>query len=144
MALEWAVDPGENGAYEFVVEAGPTAVGPGPDGTEGPEAPRVVDWAPALDALLTDLAAGSPPGAAAARFHNGLAAAVLEVAEAVGEPRVALTGGVFQNRVLTERTADALTGAGMRPLLHRRVPANDGGLSLGQVAVAAAQPGEAP
>jgi hydrogenase maturation protein HypF len=52
---------------------------------------------------------------------------------------VALTGGCFQNRLLTERAAQRLREAGFEVLLHRQVPTNDGGISLGQVAVAAAQ-----
>ncbi|NTU85247.1 MAG: hypothetical protein HGA45_38815, partial [Chloroflexales bacterium] len=54
-------------------------------------------------------------------------------------PAVALSGGCFQNRLLTERAAGALEAAGMRVLLHRLVPPNDGGFSLGQVAAAAAR-----
>jgi hydrogenase maturation protein HypF len=57
----------------------------------------------------------------------------------VGERRVALSGGCFQNRILTERTARALEAAGHEVLVHRRVPPNDGGVSLGQAAVAAAR-----
>ena len=60
-------------------------------------------------------------------------------AQAVGQPRVALTGGCFQNRLLTERAAERLARAGFEVLLHRQVPPNDGGISLGQVAVAAAR-----
>jgi len=56
-------------------------------------------------------------------------------------PRVALTGGCFQNRLLTERTAQRLSKAGFTVLLHRQVPPNDGGISLGQVMVAAASAG---
>jgi len=55
------------------------------------------------------------------------------------EGRVALTGGCFQNRLLTERAARQLRAAGFEVLLHRQVPPNDGGISLGQVAVAAAR-----
>ncbi|MDX1675706.1 MAG: hypothetical protein R3314_13000, partial [Longimicrobiales bacterium] len=136
MALEHAVDPAESGAYPFAVRR--TA------GASVDAGPLVIDWAPAVGAMLDDVEAGEGTGVVAARFHSGLAVAVGQAAEAVGEPRVALTGGVFQNRVLTERTRTALEGAGLRPLLHRRVPANDGGLSLGQIAVAAAGPtGEA-
>jgi hydrogenase maturation protein HypF len=89
-------------------------------------------------------AAGRPGGGAcprpcvASRFHAGLVAAVVAVAERVGAERVALTGGCFQNRC-SRRVWPRRCGArGFRPLLHRRVPANDGGLALGQVAVAAA------
>ncbi len=164
MALEYAVDFGVDGAYELEVRApqptdgaGEAAVagddavarnvGVAGNAAAGPSSPMIVDWAPALDALLEELDAGASPGTAAARFHNGLVRAIREVADRVaegdGERRVALTGGVFQNRVLTERTTDSLRDAGLEPLLHCRVPANDGGLSLGQVAVAAAQLGEA-
>lgn len=134
MALEFAVDPDETGAYAFPL------VGPAgnPEGEEGEGATLILDWVPALDELLADLAGGTPVPVAAARFHNGLVQAIRSVAERVGEPAVALTGGVFQNRMLTERTTESLGAAGLRPLLHRRVPPNDGGLALGQVAVAAA------
>jgi hydrogenase maturation protein HypF len=71
-------------------------------------------------------------------------AAIAAVARATGEPRVALTGGCFQNRWLCERAAARLEADGHQVLLHRQVPPNDGGISLGQVAVAAAQAGEAP
>jgi hydrogenase maturation protein HypF len=100
--------------------------------------PLVVDWAPALLALLTELEAGARPELLAGRFHAGLAAAIANVGARVGEERVALTGGCFQNRVLVEGAVAALRARGLRPILHRRVPTNDGGLSLGQVAVAAA------
>jgi hydrogenase maturation protein HypF len=128
MALEFAVDPAATGGYPFPLLAGA--------GVEG--GPVIVDWVPALTELLADAEAGVPAGVVAARFHAGLVAAAVAVAERVGLERVALTGGCFQNRVLTERLAAALRARGHRPLLHRRVPPNDGGLALGQVAVAAA------
>jgi hydrogenase maturation protein HypF len=55
----------------------------------------------------------------------------------VGLERVALTGGCFQNRYLTERSFHRLQEAGFRPFTHQRVPPNDGGIALGQIAVAA-------
>ena len=64
---------------------------------------------------------------------------IVDVARAMGQSRVALTGGCFQNRLLTERAAQRLGEAGFQVLLHRQVPPNDGGISLGQIAVAAAQ-----
>ncbi|MFO7892246.1 MAG: carbamoyltransferase HypF [Longimicrobiales bacterium] len=150
MALEYAVAPGETGAYPFDVRALDAGRQAGREGgrdghadAEGGTGGLIVDWAPAVDALLDDVGGGADVATAAARFHNGLVAAIRAVAEAVGEPRVALTGGVFQNRVLTEGVVEAVRAAGLRPLLHRQVPANDGGLSLGQVAVAAVQHGEA-
>jgi hydrogenase maturation protein HypF len=64
---------------------------------------------------------------------------ILTVARLVGESRVVLAGGCFQNRHLTERAVVRLREAGFDVLLHRQVPPNDGSISLGQVAVAAAR-----
>jgi hydrogenase maturation protein HypF len=79
----------------------------------------------------------------AARFHNGLAAATVAACQALREKSrletVALSGGVFQNMLLLERTVAGLERTGFRALVHSRVPPNDGGISLGQTAVAAAR-----
>jgi hydrogenase maturation protein HypF len=77
----------------------------------------------------------------AARFHNALVQAIVAVAQKIGEPSVALSGGCFQNHWLTERAAARLAAEGFRVLLHRAVPPNDGCISLGQVVVAAARIG---
>jgi hydrogenase maturation protein HypF len=92
-----------------------------------------------IEALVDDVRAGLPPGVLAARFHNGLAASIVKIAEEVAQPRIALTGGCFQNVYLTHRTREQLEAARFEVLLHRRVPANDGGIALGQLVVAAAQ-----
>lgn len=145
MALEWAVDMHETGAYSIPVvrvaggdDESPAAA----DACDGAAACLLeLDWRPAVEELLADRAAGVGVPVAAARFHNGLVNAIAQVAERVGEERVALTGGCFQNRVLLERATARLSALGFEPLLHRQVPANDGGLALGQVAVAAARLG---
>ncbi|MGB6362637.1 MAG: carbamoyltransferase HypF, partial [Thermoanaerobaculia bacterium] len=98
-----------------------------------------LDWRPLVEAVLQDSRRGVEAGMIAARFHNSLVGAIVAVARAIGESRVALTGGCFQNRLLTERAARRLREAGFEVLLHRKVPPNDGGISLGQVAVAAAR-----
>jgi len=133
MALEWLADPAERGAY-------PVDSTPSP-GLTGARPPLVLDWRPLLEAVLDDIRRGVPRGVIAARFHNGLVRAAVNVAAAVGEERVALSGGCFQNRLLTERLAAALEQAGRTVLLHAQVPPNDGGVSLGQIVVAAAQLG---
>jgi hydrogenase maturation protein HypF len=92
-----------------------------------------VDWEPMLIALLDDLHSARPPGEVSAKFHNGLAEAIVAVARRVGEPRVVLSGGCFQNRHLTERAVRRLQEAGFRPYWHQRIPPNDGGIALGQV-----------
>ena len=106
-----------------------------------------IDAAPMWDALLTDLGKGVPASAIALRFHEGLAAAVVETARhlALREPdappfeAVALSGGCWQNRLLFESVTARLRAAGFVVLSHAEVPANDGGLSLGQAAIAAAR-----
>jgi hydrogenase maturation protein HypF len=79
----------------------------------------------------------------AARFHNAMADVVVDVCSRLREVHglrvVALSGGVFQNALLLGRCLDGLQSAGFRVLTHRQVPCNDGGISLGQVAVAAAR-----
>jgi hydrogenase maturation protein HypF len=99
-------------------------------------------------ALFGDLILRTPVGVMAARFHRGLAAAIVRMVEKIAvpmraadpaPPMVALSGGVFQNRLLLERVLVDLTARGYRVLTHERVPCNDGGLALGQAAIAAAR-----
>jgi len=80
---------------------------------------------------------GTSVGRIAARFHNTLAGVVVAVAERVGEERVVLTGGCFQNKYLTERCVARLRAAGFRSYWHQRVPPNDGCIALGQIMAAA-------
>ena len=98
---------------------------------------HIVDWQPALERALAELRSGGRPGAVAAAVHDGLAAAIAAVAARIGERRVLLTGGCFQNARLTAAAVAALRSAGCVPEWHRRVPPNDGGLALGQAAWAA-------
>ncbi|MCS6845943.1 MAG: carbamoyltransferase HypF [Caldilineales bacterium] len=152
MALEFAADAGDHGAYpvELVEELGGTqgssaastsssSSSPSSPPSLTSPTPLLLDWQPTVEALLCDLRAGVSWGIIAARFHAALVEVILQVAERVGQPRVALTGGCFQNRRLTEDAARRLRQAGFQVLLHRQVPPNDGGISLGQVAVAAAR-----
>jgi hydrogenase maturation protein HypF len=71
------------------------------------------------------------------RFHATLAQWIVEVARRTGARTVALSGGCFQNDLLTRMSVAALERAGLRAALHRQAPANDGGLALGQAALAA-------
>jgi hydrogenase maturation protein HypF len=99
-------------------------------------APLVIDPAPTTLALLADLDAGATPARAAARFHATIATTLVEVARRVraetGVALVALGGGVFQNRILLETTTARLEADGFEVLAPALVPANDGGLALGQ------------
>lgn len=93
-----------------------------------------------LTQVLADLAAGATPGQVSARFHRALARAMREQAVSLGADRVGLSGGVFQNRILLKLAVEELSSAGIQVLWHRQVPPNDGGLALGQLAVASQQP----
>jgi hydrogenase maturation protein HypF len=102
---------------------------------------KVLDAGPMWDELLDDLVRQVPLPIIAARFHLGLAAALAEMALELcaleGLGTVALSGGVFQNRILFEAVANHLREGGVGVLTHHLVPANDGGLSLGQAVAAA-------
>ena len=105
-----------------------------------------LDPAPMWPALLGDLAAQVPVATVSARFHAGLAIGLANLLErlversgAVTARRVALSGGVFQNALLTELLVARLEREGWQVLRHSRVPPNDGGLALGQAAAAAAR-----
>ncbi len=92
------------------------------------------DWRPLLEAVLADLDRDVAPGLIAGRFHNALAQWAAAVAAAEGLSDVLLSGGCFQNRLLAERTREALQNR--RIYLHGLVPPGDGGLAAGQLAVA--------
>jgi hydrogenase maturation protein HypF len=100
-----------------------------------------VDLRSTVRAIASDLRRGVAATEVAARFHETLAQAVLECARRARESTrletVALSGGCFQNRRLTERCHGLLEHDGFEVLLHRLVPPNDGGVSLGQAAIAA-------
>ncbi len=103
---------------------------------------RVIQVAPALTLIAVGALEGIPAPRIAMRFHVGLAETALKIAELArthyGLNAVALSGGCWQNRLLLRLTLERLRAAGFEALVHRRVPANDGGLSLGQVVVARA------
>lgn len=98
-------------------------------------------------ALFGDLIRKTPVGVMAARFHRGLANAIVRMVEKLAAeigsdsapPAVALSGGVFQNRILCQRVLAGVEAKGLRVFTHSRVPCNDGGLALGQGVIAAAR-----
>ena len=97
----------------------------------------MIDWRPMVSAILDDLRRGCRLEQIAVPFHVGLAAATVRVAQAAGFPRVVLTGGCFQNRLLLSLVRQQLEEAGFTVYSHALVPPNDGGLSLGQAVIAA-------
>jgi len=122
--LEHLADPAETGSYPVPVEGG------------------VVRVSALVRAVTEDLVAGVDRGRVAARFHQALADVVAAVCEQLREEHglstVALSGGVFQNSVLLAGCLERLQRRHFEVLTHRQVPCNDGGISLGQAAVAAA------
>jgi hydrogenase maturation protein HypF len=103
--------------------------------------PSVIDPAPLIRAVVSDLMAGATFGLIAARFHASMAALISAVCGIIAQQEhlfdVCLSGGVFQNMLLLEQTVDLLAKSGLTVHTHHQVPANDGGLALGQAVVAA-------
>ncbi len=125
-----ADEPGGEGLYEIGDDAEQSGL-------------RRIDLSPLVRCLVAGAAAGEPVEALAALMHEQLAAAwvdaVLEAVHATGVEIVGLSGGVFCNQALTHLLRRRLERTGLSVLTHKQVPANDGGLSFGQAAVAAAQ-----
>lgn len=99
--------------------------------------PLIVDWMPTVQDVLADLNCKLLPRYIAAKFHNTLVEMIVAVAQQIGEQRVVLTGGCFQNKYLIERAIQRLTQAGFHPYWHQQIPTNDGGIALGQIIAAA-------
>jgi hydrogenase maturation protein HypF len=99
-----------------------------------------VDSGPCIRAVVADVRQGVPVGVVAAKFHNGLAAMVRDICSQLRDEtdlnKVALSGGVFQNITLLEKTVMFLREAGFTVYIHQLVPPNDGGIALGQAVVA--------
>jgi hydrogenase maturation protein HypF len=107
----------------------------GPTGIPLPQTGMIlIDWEPMIWGMLEDLRRRAPAGLVAARFHNTLVEALVAVARLAGEERVALSGGCFQNQYLATEAVRRLAEEGFRPYWHQRVPPNDGGIALGQIA----------
>ncbi|MGA2192562.1 MAG: carbamoyltransferase HypF, partial [Nitrospirota bacterium] len=129
ISLEMAADAsaGETSGYPYAI-------------TEG--APAVIDPAPVFKAILEELRNGTPVETISRRFHNTIAGIILDICDKArvktGIDTVALSGGVFQNRLLFEAAYELLKGHGFRVLTHSKVPTNDACVSLGQAAITAA------
>jgi hydrogenase maturation protein HypF len=123
--LEAQAEASEGGAYPFPVDGGTVLLGP------------------AVGAILEDLRHDVPVAIMSARFHNGVAGMVLSavrrIHERTGLEQVALSGGVWQNLTLLRRTLSLFQDDPFQVYIHHEVPTNDGGLALGQAAIAASR-----
>jgi hydrogenase maturation protein HypF len=130
--FENLVDPDEQGAYEFDLNIA--------DGNNADKM-MIIRPQPVLAKVVSECQAGVPISHIAARFHNGAALMVKQVSTALrseyGISTVALSGGVWQNSTLLNKTISLLEADGMKVYVHHHVPTNDGGVSLGQAVVAA-------
>jgi hydrogenase maturation protein HypF len=130
MLLEGICGPGEHAAYPFLL-----------DESDGEAMP--IDLRPMIRVISNDVAEGVTPGVISARFHTTMVAVIVEACirlrARTGLDRVCLGGGCFQNMMLLGRSSKALEQEGFRVFWPQRVPSNDGGLALGQAAVALAR-----
>ena len=127
MELEQAVDPEETGAYRGEIETGSDAL--------------VIDPSLMVREVVREMEQGISAGRIAARFHNGLADLFVDAAcvaaRKSGLRRMALSGGVFQNAVLSLRMEDGLREKGFEVFVHTEIPANDACIALGQAWIGA-------
>jgi hydrogenase maturation protein HypF len=128
MALEAIIETGIDESYDFGL-------------IKRDNKPVLIDLRKMLIQLIADIQKRVAGGIVSAKFHNTLAAALLNMAEAARDSTkldtVALSGGVFCNRYLVDRLIELLKEGGFRVLFNREVPSNDGGIALGQAAIAA-------
>lgn len=123
--LEQLVDTSEQGSYPVTIRQGDVLC---------------IRSTEIIAAVVEDIGANTPSSKIAARFHNCVADLITETCcrlrDTTGVDTVALSGGVFQNMILLERTVHRLKTRGFPVLTHHRIPPNDGGISLGQAVIA--------
>ena len=124
MQLEYAAAPGVDESYPFRISDG--------------DPPLPIDTSEMIRAIIRDHAQRVAPSIIAARFHNTLSEMIVSVAKIAGQEKVVLSGGCFQNKLLTELSVTRLRNEGFKVYWHQRVPPNDGGIALGQLAALAA------
>ena len=127
MQLEFIADRGVADRYPFSVDQ--------------TNSTAVIDPAEMVRAILRDREENVPNSAIASRFHNTMAEIMVSIAELSGEEKIALSGGCFQNKLLTELAVTRLRSEGFKVYWHQRIPPNDGGIALGQLAALAAAEG---
>jgi hydrogenase maturation protein HypF len=129
--LEMILNESEGGAYPATISGG---------------GPLIIETAPLIAGIVRDLKRGTEPGRVSARFHNWLVHslhnAAVRLRDREGLETVALSGGCFQNAYLIKNLKLTLSESGFNVIINKHVPANDGGISFGQVVVARAKLGQ--
>ena len=125
MDLEWSLS-GKAGQQAYSAQVRDSMSG----------SPLVLDWEPAIRAILADLRAEVPVAEISARFHEMLVQGIVQVAKRSGEKQIVLSGGCFQNQALLTGAVARLLAEGFSPFFHQNVPTNDGGIALGQLVAA--------
>jgi len=120
MKLEFAADATLSGSYPFKLNG---------------SSPTVIDYHPMIKEMISDIQKNISVEVVSAKFHNTLAEIISAMAEKFCEEKVVLSGGVFQNAFLLQRTVERLRDKHFKPYWHQRIPTNDGGISLGQIAI---------
>lgn len=95
--------------------------------------PWILNWEPLIKGIIRDIAAGEEISLISIKFHNALAEGIASIAEEGAEKNIVLSGGCFQNVYLVERTVEILKKRGFVPVIHRKIPPNDGGIAPGQI-----------
>jgi hydrogenase maturation protein HypF len=125
MELEFAISPDTDDYYVFGITKSDI---PG-------ETKYIIDWSPVVLEIITDKYNKKlDKDIISAKFHNSLVNMIIEITQNAELKKVVLSGGCFQNKYLIEKTITALIKNGFKPYWHQRVPTNDGGISLGQIA----------
>lgn len=119
MMLEFTADENEGGDYPF--------------GLSKKEI-LIIDWQPIIENILADINNGASSSLISAKFHNTLAKIILHAADNFNFKKIILSGGCFQNTHLTEKTIRLLEENNYEVYWHQRIPPNDGGISVGQIA----------
>lgn len=121
MKLEFSVDPKIDDSYSFDIIDGELLI---------------IDWKIMIDCILSEISNKTDPSVISSKFHNTLAHIILKVAQLLGENKIVLSGGCFQNVCLLQTSVKLLEQKGYKVYWHQRIPPNDGGISLGQIAIA--------
>lgn len=121
MKLEFAVDKNESGKYHFELKE---------------NGKFIIDWQAMIESIIDDRKKGVDVTNISTKYHNTLSEIILYISEILSEEKVVLSGGCFQNLYLTEKTVELLENKNHKVYVHQRIPPNDGGIALGQIAAA--------